>query len=162
MRTLIMSALALGLMVIAASAARADTFACVNTSSGTPKIVDSCTVGTNASPCHNDDICIDLSLGGTDLKVVCETESVGPLGGFNVDAICPADHPVAIAGGYQCTDSNGHLLAIIVDENTFHFNGTSPNGWQTIGSNNTTLAGTAPGNGCRVCATCASGVTVSP
>lgn len=37
------------------------TFACVNTSSGEVKIVPSCTVGTNASPCHIHDICTDLS-----------------------------------------------------------------------------------------------------
>ena len=37
------------------------TFACVNKSSGEVKIVASCTVGTNASPCHNNDICTDLS-----------------------------------------------------------------------------------------------------
>jgi hypothetical protein len=39
------------------------TFACVNKSSGGVKIVPSCTVGTNASPCHNNDICTDLSSG---------------------------------------------------------------------------------------------------
>jgi hypothetical protein len=37
------------------------TFACVNNSSGGVKIVPSCTVGTNASPCHNNDTCTDLS-----------------------------------------------------------------------------------------------------
>ena len=164
MRTLVVSALALGLMAIAASAARADTFACVNNSSGEVKIVASCTVGTNASPCHHNDTCTDLSLGGgPDLKVVCETENAPALKGFNVDAICPADHPVVVTGGYQCTDSDGDLLGISVIENTFHFSGTSPDGWQTIGSNNTGIdAGPAPGNGCRVCATCAKGVTVSP
>jgi hypothetical protein len=36
------------------------TFACVNNSSGEVKIVDSCTVGTNARPCHNNDTCNDL------------------------------------------------------------------------------------------------------
>ena len=37
------------------------TFACVNKSSGEVKIVASCTVGSNASPCHNNDTCTDLS-----------------------------------------------------------------------------------------------------
>lgn len=37
------------------------TYACVNSSSGTVKIVASCTVGSNASPCHNHDVCTDLS-----------------------------------------------------------------------------------------------------
>ena len=41
--------------------AESHTYACVNNSSGTPKIVASCTVGTNASPCHNNDTCIDLN-----------------------------------------------------------------------------------------------------
>jgi hypothetical protein len=44
-----------------ASASSGHTFACVNMSSGGLKIVPSCTVGTNASPCHNNDICTDLS-----------------------------------------------------------------------------------------------------
>jgi hypothetical protein len=57
MRTLTAGALALGLIAIAASSARADIFACVNNSSGTPKFVPSCTVGTNASPCHHNDTC---------------------------------------------------------------------------------------------------------
>jgi len=39
----------------------AHTYACVNNSSGTVKIVPSCTVGTNASPCHANDTCADLS-----------------------------------------------------------------------------------------------------
>jgi len=62
MKTLTTTVLVLGLMLIAASAARADTFACVNKSSGTPKIVMSCSVGTNASPCQHNDTCVDLSL----------------------------------------------------------------------------------------------------
>ena len=37
------------------------TYACVNKSSGEVKVVPSCTVGTNKSPCHNNDICSDLS-----------------------------------------------------------------------------------------------------
>lgn len=59
MRTSMAAVLALGLMAFAASAARADTYACVNKSSGTPKI-QSCTVGTNAG-CHKNESCIDLS-----------------------------------------------------------------------------------------------------
>jgi hypothetical protein len=45
MRTSITTVLELGLMATAASAARADTYARVNKSSGTPKIVASCTPG---------------------------------------------------------------------------------------------------------------------
>ncbi len=59
MRTLMTTFLALCVMAIAATAARADTYACVNKSSGTPKI-QSCTVGTNAG-CHTNETCIDLS-----------------------------------------------------------------------------------------------------
>jgi hypothetical protein len=62
MKTLTTTVLVLGLMFIAASAARADTFACVNNSSGTSKFVTSCSVGTNASPCQHNDTCVDLSL----------------------------------------------------------------------------------------------------
>jgi hypothetical protein len=47
---------------LAASVARADTYACVNQSSGEAKIVASCTVGSNASPCKKNDSCVDLSL----------------------------------------------------------------------------------------------------
>jgi hypothetical protein len=43
------------------ASASGHTFACVNNSSGGLKIVPSCTVGTNASPCHNNDTCVDLS-----------------------------------------------------------------------------------------------------
>lgn len=43
------------------SSAVGHTFACVNNSSGEVKIVPSCSVGTNASPCHNNDTCTDLS-----------------------------------------------------------------------------------------------------
>ena len=62
MKTLATTVLALGLMVITASHPRADTFACVNKSSGAVKVVPSCTVGTDGSPCTNNDTCVDLSL----------------------------------------------------------------------------------------------------
>jgi hypothetical protein len=41
--------------------AGAGTYACVNNSSGEVKVVTSCTVGSNASPCHANDTCVDLS-----------------------------------------------------------------------------------------------------
>ncbi len=87
------------------------------------------------------------------LKVVCETESTSAdgFGTFNIDALCPA-YDVVVAGGYQCTDSSGNLTAINVLENTFHFSGTTPDGWQTIG---TVLSGIEAS--CRVCATCTKG-----
>jgi hypothetical protein len=44
-----------------ASTVVSHTFACVNNSSGEVKIVASCTVGSKASPCHNNDTCTDLS-----------------------------------------------------------------------------------------------------
>ena len=148
------SVLALGLMAISASAVRADTFACVNNSSGTPKIVPSCTVGTNASPCHNNDTCVDLSLSSDQeslsLNVVCETEAANAVdGGFNIDALCSAGQ-VVVAGGYQCTDSAGNLVNSSVQENSFHFTGTTPDGWQVIGTTGNT-------DSCRVCATCTTG-----
>jgi hypothetical protein len=49
------------------------TFACVNTSSGEVKIVASCTVGSNASPCHNHDTCTDLS--GTSGQSPCSSSN---------------------------------------------------------------------------------------
>jgi hypothetical protein len=49
------------------------TFACVNTSSGEVKIVASCTVGSNASPCHNHDTCADLS--GTSGNSACSSSN---------------------------------------------------------------------------------------
>ena len=52
------------------------TFACVNSSSGEVKIVPSCTVGTNASPCHNHDTCTDLS--GQSGQSPCSNPSSNP------------------------------------------------------------------------------------
>ena len=46
---------------LASADVNSHTYACVNISSGEVKIVASCTVGTNASPCHNNDTCTDLS-----------------------------------------------------------------------------------------------------
>lgn len=153
LRTTISAVVALGLMTIAASAARADTFACVNKSSGGLKIVASCSVGTNASPCHNNDVCVNLSAGsaGLGLAVVCETETAPAEGGFNIDALCSAGQ-VVVSGGYQCTDSNGDLLSVTVQENTFHFSNVTPDGWQVIGLNPNGVDGS-----CRVCATCTTG-----
>jgi hypothetical protein len=73
--------LALSLIAIAASAARADVFACVNNSSGTPKIVSSCTPGTNASPCHHNDTCVVLSAAGTTLqRLVADFQNTTSIG----------------------------------------------------------------------------------
>ena len=144
--------MAFALMAIAASPAHADTFACVNQSSGTNKIVPSCTVGTNSSPCHHNDICVDLSPPppGLTLNEVCETESANAVdGSFNIDALCGAGQ-VVVAGGFQCTDAAGDLVASSVTENTFHLNNVTPDGWQTIGT-------TATDASCRVCATCTTG-----
>jgi len=85
MRTLAAGALALGLMAIAASAARADTFACVNNSSGEVKIVASCTVGTNASPCHHNDTCNLIFASGTILqRLAADFQNDTTLGGEEV------------------------------------------------------------------------------
>jgi len=73
--------LAAALIAIAASAARADVFACVNNSSGTPKIVDSCTPGTNASPCHHNDTCVVLFAAGTTLqRLVADFQNTTSIG----------------------------------------------------------------------------------
>ena len=136
-----------------AQVARADTFACVNKSSGTPKIVASCDVGTNNAPCHNNDVCVDLSSSSAgaslSLTVVCETQTASESdGGFNIDALCPAGQ-VVVSGGYQCTDANGNLLNTNVQANGFHFSNVTPDGWEVIGTTQI-----AAGNKCRVCATC--------
>jgi hypothetical protein len=52
------------------------TFACVNNSSGEVKIVASCAVGTNASPCQNNDTCTDLS--GQSGQSACSDPSSNP------------------------------------------------------------------------------------
>lgn len=73
--------IALGLIAIAASAARADVFACVNNSSGTPKIVASCTPGTNDSPCHHNDTCVVLFAAGTTLqRLVADFQNTTSIG----------------------------------------------------------------------------------
>ena len=73
--------LALALIAVAASAARADTFACVNNSSGEVKIVASCTPGTNASPCHHNDTCQVLFAAGTTLqRLVADFQNTTSLG----------------------------------------------------------------------------------
>jgi len=54
------------------------TYACVNKSSGEVKVVPSCTVGTNKSPCHNTDICTDLS--GSTGQSPCDAPTSKPTG----------------------------------------------------------------------------------
>ena len=85
MRTLTAGALALGFMAIAASAAHADTYTCVNNSSGEVKIVASCTVGTNASPCHHNDTCDLIFASGTILqRLAADFQNDTSLGGEEV------------------------------------------------------------------------------
>jgi hypothetical protein len=94
---------------------------------------------------------VDLSAAaGLTLTEVCETESANAVdGSFNIDALCGAGQ-VVVAGGYQCTDIGGNLVASSVTENTFHLNNVTPDGWQTVGT-------TAVDASCRVCATCTAG-----
>ena len=158
MRTLMVTVLALGLMAISASAVRADTFACVNNNSGTPKIVASCTVGTNASPCHNNDTCTDLSLSGQSLTLaeVCSpANGVAADGFFNIDVTCPAGD-VVVTGGYSCSDliAPSGILEVAVSVNTF-FGFPGLTGWQTIGQNLSEDVGT-----CQVCISCTPGTTL--
>jgi hypothetical protein len=151
MKTLMVSVLAVGLMAIVASAARADTFACVNNSSGTVKVVPSCTVGTNASPCHNNDTCKDLSTSKLSVGVTCNTQSVGAVdGSFNIDATCPSGD-VVVTGGWSCVDGTGNVTDATISENTFFFSNITPVGWQTVGH------ATAHDGSCTVCASCTPG-----
>lgn len=61
---------------LASAVGHSDTFACVNNSSGEIKIVPSCTVGTNKSPCHNNDTCTDLS--GQSSPSACSAPTSNP------------------------------------------------------------------------------------
>ena len=61
---------------LASAVGHSDTFACVNNSSGGIKIVPSCTVGSNASPCHNNDTCTDLS--GQNSPSACSAPGANP------------------------------------------------------------------------------------
>ena len=155
MRTVKTALLALGFMAITASAARADNFACVNRNSGEVKIVSSCTVGTNASPCHKNDTCTDLNPAQPlTLGMVCSpANSVAANGFFNIDVTCPTGD-VVVTGGYSCGDSAAAsgLLQVAVSVNTF-FGFPNPTGWQTIGQN---LSASATGT-CEVCVSCAPG-----
>ncbi len=63
------------------------TFACVNNSSGEVKIVASCTVGTNASPCHNHDTCTDLS--GQSGQSPCSDPSSNPTCQVCISCVSP-------------------------------------------------------------------------
>src|SRR5258708_11209446 len=75
MRTAITGSLILAMVMVFASNARADVFACVNNSSGEVKIVASCTVGTNASPCHHNDTCDLIYQSSTVQRVSAEFQN---------------------------------------------------------------------------------------
>jgi Protein of unknown function (DUF1566) len=108
MRTLLTTILALGLMSIAVSAARADTYACVNKSSGEEKMVASCTVGTNASPCHHNDICTDLSGSGTRFPATGQTTKYAA--GDDGDIKAGAALSYTDNGDGTITDNNTKLM----------------------------------------------------
>jgi hypothetical protein len=64
------------------------TFACVNNSSGEVKIVSSCTVGTDASPCHNNDTCTELS--GQSAPSPCSAAGSNPTCQVCISCVTPA------------------------------------------------------------------------
>src|SRR5260370_33510186 len=91
MRTAITGSLILAMVMVFASNARADVFACVNNSSGEVKIVASCTVGTNASPCHHNDTCDLIFASGTILqRLAADLQHDASLGG---DQVATAEPP---------------------------------------------------------------------
>ena len=96
MRTAIAGSFILAIVMLFASNARADVFACVNNSSGEVKIVASCTVGTNASPCHHNDTCDLISQSSTVQRLSAEFQNSG---GEIVTAATPAPSPVPGAPG---------------------------------------------------------------
>ena len=87
---------------------------------------------------------------GPETSAVCNDESVGSLSGFNNEAFCPSGSS-ATGGGYELVSSDfSQLLGASVNESMPVFSGTTPNGWEVVGSNNTTIAGKI-----RVCVLCA-------
>ena len=91
MRTTITGSLILAMVMTFASNARADVFGCVNNSSGEVKIVASCTVGTNASPCHHNDTCDLISQSSTVQRLSAEFQNAG---GEIFTQATPAPSPV--------------------------------------------------------------------
>jgi hypothetical protein len=131
-------------------------FLCVNTTAKPP--LPNARVVTSMSSCLPFEYLVDLNTNPTNalsVQVVCMSSSVAAGGNFNQQATCPMGD-IVIAGGYACTDTNGDLLSVTVEENTFVFGapgGVTPIGWQTVGFNNN---GEASGS-CNVCVTCAPG-----
>lgn len=83
-------------------------------------------------------------------SAVCNTESVASLSGFNTEAACPAGS-TATGGGYELVTTDfSQLLGASVNESMPTFTGTTPTGWEVVGSNTTTIAGSI-----RVCVLCA-------
>ena len=82
-------------------------------------------------------------------NVVCNTENVSPLGGFNTGATCVSPLLTATGGGYQLTSAaTGDLLGMTVNESMPNLSGGT-HGWQVIGNNTTTIPGRI-----RVCVLC--------
>jgi hypothetical protein len=80
----------------------------------------------------------------------CNDEAVAGLGGFNDEAFCPKGS-TATGGGYELVTSDfSQLLGASVNESMPVFSGTTPNGWEVVGVNTTTIAGKI-----RVCVLCA-------
>ena len=83
-------------------------------------------------------------------SAVCHDESVASLSGFNNEATCPSGS-TATGGGYELVSTDfSQLLGASVNESMPVFTGTTPTGWEVVGSNTTTIAGTI-----RVCVLCA-------
>ena len=83
-------------------------------------------------------------------SAVCHDESVASLSGFNNEATCPSGSS-ATGGGYELVSTDfSQLLGASVNESMPVFTGTTPTGWEVVGSNTTTIAGTI-----RVCVLCA-------
>ena len=88
--------------------------------------------------------------GTPETSAVCNDENVASLGGFNNEALCPAGS-TATGGGYELVSLDfSQLLGASVNESMPVFSGTTPKGWEVVGSNTTTIAGKI-----RVCVLCA-------
>ena len=91
-----------------------------------------------------------VTAGAPETAAVCNDEAVAGLGGFNNEALCPAN-TTATGGGYELVSKDfTQLLGASVNESMPVFSNTTPKGWEVVGSNTTTINGTI-----RVCVLCA-------
>jgi hypothetical protein len=80
---------------------------------------------------------------------VCTTATVPGSGGFNQEAFCPTGKTATGGGYFLTTPDFSQLVGALVSESIPAFTGTTPCGWEVVGTNPTTLTLTI-----RVCVLC--------